>query len=459
MADRHVADIAGHLATLGLKARLTKLGTRETWRRNEVHADNGFNIAAFGLETAIRGIKIGAYRPDLVIFDDIDEKTDTLEMVLKKELFIKDSILNAMASKRKAVLFVENLVHQGSMMNKMVNQTADWLMTRNIPVIEPAIFGLKWEYRKNPDSGISRPVITDGTPSWEGQPIEKCQDLLDLIGIDSFLTECQHEIHRGGELAFPMFEGEDFVSPGIDGRHVVGQLDIQSYWNFFGCLDYGYNAFFCFILFAVDEYGKKYCIDVIKRRLITIDIQARMVKEKFLEYNLPLDTTYYYDPAMASSSADHMNSDKTQISYFHAEGLTHAIPGDIGGGDKLKQRIKGWDALRTQLVQKPEQIVFVKGRTYELTKQIERAVFSKTKTEDVDDERSDVYPGHSDCINALRYGIAKHMQLADKPKTPEVLAAEYEKKRAALFWKETTDYIESSKNGDVKYDDQDEGVT
>jgi len=91
MADRHVADIAGHLATLGLKARLTKIGTRETWRRNEVHADNGFNIAAFGLETAIRGIKIGAYRPDLVIFDDIDEKTDTLEMVLKKELFIKDS--------------------------------------------------------------------------------------------------------------------------------------------------------------------------------------------------------------------------------------------------------------------------------------------------------------------------------------------------------------------------------
>jgi len=43
-----------------------------------------FNVASYGLDGAARGIKIEKYRPDLIVFDDIDSQADSPLAVEKK---------------------------------------------------------------------------------------------------------------------------------------------------------------------------------------------------------------------------------------------------------------------------------------------------------------------------------------------------------------------------------------
>ena len=61
------------------------------WNRRIVQAANGFTVEAVGLNKAVRGQKIDWARPDLIIFDDIDEKHDTPEATKKKAEIITGS--------------------------------------------------------------------------------------------------------------------------------------------------------------------------------------------------------------------------------------------------------------------------------------------------------------------------------------------------------------------------------
>ncbi|MGN6813990.1 MAG: hypothetical protein ACTHMP_24235, partial [Thermomicrobiales bacterium] len=52
-----------------------------------------------------------------------------------------------------------------------------------------------------------RYVITAGEPTWQGQDLARCQDMLDDMGLTAFLAECQHDVDAppGG-----MFDHLDF---------------------------------------------------------------------------------------------------------------------------------------------------------------------------------------------------------------------------------------------------------
>src|SRR5678815_3399206 len=77
-ADERVQNIATILEAMGVQRRLSRYGHAKGWRREQLQAANGFNVAAFGLDTGMRGVKIENYRPDWLALDDIDEITDTL---------------------------------------------------------------------------------------------------------------------------------------------------------------------------------------------------------------------------------------------------------------------------------------------------------------------------------------------------------------------------------------------
>ena len=68
---------------------------------------------ALGLDVGSRGSKDEERRPDLIIFDDVDEKHDTLKTVAKKIDTITTSILPA-GSSDCAILFIQNIIHEGS---------------------------------------------------------------------------------------------------------------------------------------------------------------------------------------------------------------------------------------------------------------------------------------------------------------------------------------------------------
>jgi hypothetical protein len=185
-ADKHVESMGKAMLDAGVERAVNKYGSSEGWRRNRLTTSNSYTVDALGLDKAIRGIRMEEMRPDLIIVDDLDDLLDTPATVEKKINLFTKTIL-PLGSENCAVIFVQNLVHKGSIASKLVDKTADFLLNRVVSGPFKAIEGLKWEIKNG------KVVITAGTPTWNGQDIATCEREMNLWGPIAFLEEAQQE--------------------------------------------------------------------------------------------------------------------------------------------------------------------------------------------------------------------------------------------------------------------------
>lgn len=213
-SDKHVESIAGILESEAFAARyptfasrqLSKYGHSKGWRRNRLRTSAGFMIDAAGLDKGVRGIKAENVRPDVIIFDDLDDLLDSPATVAKKIKVLTRSILPA-GSNDVAIIGVQNLIHEGSIFSQLATGSADFLvdhvMSGPVPAIEDLDYALiDGKYR-----------ILAGTPTWAGQDIPQCQALIETLGLTSFLIECQHDVEdtRGGMYEHIEFQHCDWA--------------------------------------------------------------------------------------------------------------------------------------------------------------------------------------------------------------------------------------------------------
>lgn len=179
---------------------LSKYGHSQGWRRNRIRTAGGFTVDAMGLDVAARGAKLLEQRPDLIVFDDIDGRHDSAKQTEKKLATIKDSLLPA-GTANCAIIAIQNLIIPNGIFARLADGRADFLVRRVLSGPEPALRGMSIDRRPNPETGGSRAVITAGEPTWAGQDVPACQQLLDRIGLASFDRECQQNVHeREGAL-------------------------------------------------------------------------------------------------------------------------------------------------------------------------------------------------------------------------------------------------------------------
>lgn len=204
-ADKHVASIAALLERAGVDRKLNKFGSPTGWRRNQLQAANGFSVEAFGLDTAVRGIKIEQYRPDVIVFDDVDELSDSPKMVAKKEEAIQKNVIPA-GSPDVAIVFLQNLVNKYGVVARLADKRAEYLLNREVPTIEKAVEGMVLEQYQGPVKMMYR--IVGGTATWEGQDLQVCERQINEWGLKTFRQEAQHEIDEVTGLYFDeeMFE-------------------------------------------------------------------------------------------------------------------------------------------------------------------------------------------------------------------------------------------------------------
>jgi hypothetical protein len=177
-----------------------KYGNSQGWRRNRIRTAGGFTLDALGLDVAGRGVKLLEQRPDFMIFDDIDARHDSPKQTEKKLATIKDSLLPA-GTANCAVIAIQNLIIPNGIFSRIVDGRADMLTRRLLSGPEPALRNMKTERVRDPETGGLRAVITAGEPTWQGQDRQACQQLVDLIGLDSFNREAQHQVQeREGAL-------------------------------------------------------------------------------------------------------------------------------------------------------------------------------------------------------------------------------------------------------------------
>ena len=199
-ADGHVANIAAALEELNVGRGFNKYGHSRGWRRNRLVTDSGFVVDALGLDVGARGIKFEDQRPDVMIFDDVDNSEDSPKSIKKKRRLIANTLLPA-GSSNCVVLFLQNLIHNNSLASMLVEGRADFLLDRKVSGPHPAVEGLKIEERFDEKEGKTMPTIVAGVATWAGQSLEACQNLLRRLGVRAFREECQHEVNeREGAL-------------------------------------------------------------------------------------------------------------------------------------------------------------------------------------------------------------------------------------------------------------------
>jgi len=188
-ADKHVQSIATRLEFLGRGRSVNKYGISQGWKVDLLRTDHGFNVMAIGLDAASRGVKLEDFRPDLIIFDDVDGRHDSELTIAKKIEAITETIIPT-GSTDCAVLFVQNRIHSDSIMSMLLDGTADFLLRREV-FEEPAVIGLEYESIVTENGREYR--ITGGKPTWAGQPLETCEAQMNDWGRAAFLREAQHE--------------------------------------------------------------------------------------------------------------------------------------------------------------------------------------------------------------------------------------------------------------------------
>lgn len=206
LADDHVANIGAILAgdeirhdypQLG-RVRVDRAGSRDVWRHNRIRV-GGCTVDAIGLNVNVRGARVGRFRPDLIVFDDVDSRHDTPRVAQGVVETITESILGA-GSETLAVLVAQNMPNGHGFVARLVDGTAGYLAGCRVIGPVPAVEGL--QYRSEPDPqqpDVNRWKIVAGTPSWpDGYPLERAEADLNLEGPAAFEAERQHNRHAAG---------------------------------------------------------------------------------------------------------------------------------------------------------------------------------------------------------------------------------------------------------------------
>lgn len=193
-AAEHVQAIATYLEQRGVKPAVGVTNQNKAWSQTKLTTENGFHVVGVGLQSrSLRGIKRDQYRPDLIVFDDLDNVDDTPERVQKMIGHLLNTILPA-GSTDVAVLGIQNLIHDNGIFAKLARDEADFLLDRQQGQPIPAVLGLEVEERQNAH-GRTMYVITGGEPTWPGgQSLETCQAQINRWGYRTFLREAQHDV-------------------------------------------------------------------------------------------------------------------------------------------------------------------------------------------------------------------------------------------------------------------------
>jgi hypothetical protein len=326
-ADKSVANIAALLESKAVERHypahadreVNKYGNSKGWRRERLRTAGGFTVDAVGLDTAVRGLKVEEQRPDLIIFDDIDEQDDSAATTAHKINVLTKSVLPA-GSDDLCVIGIQNLIIADGVFSRLEDGRADFLTDRVMSGPHPAIRGLEWEWQEDPETGTRVPIITSGEPTWLGQDVAKCQKLMQTIGPSAFEKECQHEVRDISDALALRFDAErhfaDLTHEQCKALVALGRV--------FGGIDFG-EWRFAFTLWTVDRAGIPHRIDEVFSQREGHNVRAQKIHDTCAKYGISALIPIWGDAANPSDIR-HLNLEFKRIGSplrvvaVHAEG-------------------------------------------------------------------------------------------------------------------------------------------
>jgi len=245
-ADDHVGNIASALEQSTLREidpelcdrKIGRYGMSKGWTISRLRTQSGLTVDGVGLDSMRRGSKLDNRRPDFLLFDDVDSDHDTDFLVQKKILTITRKILPS-GSPNVAVLFVQNLVHANSVAARLEDGRAEFLSNRIVSGPHPALNHFTYKQKGKAT------IITSGEPTWEGLSVERCQGIINDVGLTSFLAEYQHD--RTAQ------QGAFFGDVWSQSIHMVAPFTIPASWYIDRAFDWGSSHPFSVVWFAESD--------------------------------------------------------------------------------------------------------------------------------------------------------------------------------------------------------------
>lgn len=214
--------------------RIGKFGNQRGWRGDALFTASGFTMIAASLEQGVRGLRDLELRPTFIELDDLDERDDSPAIRQEKfETVSKDII--PMQAPFGLVVFTQNLIYSGSLMEDTLNRKLDWFHLRH--AVGPInTFQDDLDIQKVD----GRPVIVAGTPNWERIDRPVAQDLLNKIGEESFRVECQNQTAPSPEkLVWTGFNEQTHVISWAQFAQVFGSRVVPGHWFLYAGYDAG----------------------------------------------------------------------------------------------------------------------------------------------------------------------------------------------------------------------------
>jgi len=174
------------------KPRKGKYRGNLAWNVSTLRTADGANFVAYGLDSALRGIKLDKFRPDVIVLDDIDPLNASANVINKNIKTITRTLLPA-GSSDVFVMIGQNLIRNDGFVGRLVSGEADYLTTAVVNGPIPAIRNMIVE--KDADG---RWRIISGEATWEGQSIEIAESQIELWGLIAFKQEANHEVSNLG---------------------------------------------------------------------------------------------------------------------------------------------------------------------------------------------------------------------------------------------------------------------
>lgn len=217
--------------------RVGTFGNQRGWKAEGVYTDSGFTVVAASLEKGIRGLRDEERRPLILVFDDIDERNDSPK-IKKEKLETLRSDAMGMLAPFGSVLFGQNFIYNGSIMESTWEGDEDWFHNAHrVGVINTFQDDLDIQKRNG------RPTIVAGTPNWGRVNRIVAQDMLNKMGEDAFWRECQNRTAPDrGDLVWKHFDKKIHVITWEDFARVFGTYQIPARFNLVAGYDRGYTG-------------------------------------------------------------------------------------------------------------------------------------------------------------------------------------------------------------------------
>jgi len=192
---------------------------KQKWSSDLFVTANGWICRAKGLNSKLRGLRIGTRRPDDIKVDDIDGVNDSIALALKKLKQLTASVFPTQARQFTTIDFGQNLITEHSVMNQICTGKSDALGARTTIGVSKTFARLDMEAFINAEGRTLFRILPTSIPTWAGVNIKEAQKFLYTSGKETFLAEYQNEFEH-------MREGK-VLRNWDDARMVISKSDFE----------------------------------------------------------------------------------------------------------------------------------------------------------------------------------------------------------------------------------------